>query len=100
MSLPAAALTGLLLLGFVLAVDLAGQVQDATPAGSGLAGWARAQAPGLAAALAALLAVLTAVTLSWVPGAAVVVLAPALLIGSAPLALGRHRAPRRRLQRR
>lgn len=91
LSLPAAAVTGLLLLGYILLVDLAAQVERSTPTGSRMAGWGREQAPAVAAGLGALLAVTVALVVPWGPGSLVVVLAPALLAAGGMVALGHHR---------
>lgn len=94
LSIPAAAVTGLLLLGFVLLADLADQVDRAALVGAGLAGWGRDHAPALGAGVTAVLAVTAGLALPWSPGTLVVVLAPALLAAGGLLALGHARAPR------
>ncbi len=86
MPVPAAAITGLLLLAYVVVVDLAGQVDGATLAEPGIASWGRDHAPAVVAALGGLLAVVAVLALPWRPGVLLVALAPALLAVAAMLA--------------
>ncbi len=95
MSVPAAALTGLLLLGYVVLVDLAGQLDRASLAAPGIAGWGRDQAPALVAAISSVLVLVAVLGLPWRPGALLVAVAPALLVVGAFVALTGVGASRR-----